>query len=426
MRNLEEVKGDYAYNLVADLVDYCGDIKKSGGNKSSIAYSKDYSPNNIRRLIIGGDGVCIYFHKPINGKYFKIRAFSDSDQCNINKCLYLPDYKPMIWALSERICSSVEEIIICTQSKSGINFSRELNLDGLLRNYNSRNGDVKESVMRRYTRLAYFTIIDCMINDLVVTCNKLDCNNPHTLISELPTISNRISSAIKFKDDWYKYYSIRPQYYSFDTKLADYFSEVIASIEKESKKNEVEKIKNERLKGVKDSFDKEFKNFNGVFTCIHTLHTILNQEGTNYISSDISSLSVDINKKPSDIKEEFDKITSNDKCTEYIKYVKSSSSKLYFSLVNWLLDNMLKVKQNYPITLGVFLDEVDRCIYVPDLCKSKLDALGVDFTGSNMLDSTANICAYACTLFVTDVGQHSMSKYYKKDTWVGIYKRGVA
>ena len=102
--------------------------------------------------------------------------------------------------------------------------------------------------------------------------------------------------------------------------------------------------------------------------------------------------------------------------------MKISATNIYSSLVSWFLENTLKLSSSYKLTTKLFLDTMDRSVFIPDKYSNILD---VEFKGANMVDSTSNICCYSCLLFITDAGKHDMSKYYMKDTWMGYFKGGA-
>ena len=249
-KRVSQVGGDYCFNLVNSLIDYKGDVARNGKRgDGQIIYSPDFSPNNIRRLILSADGVRIDFHVSVDGRLSKVKPFSDTDKRNLNQCLMLPDYKPMIWALADRVCSSIEEVIICTQNSTCADLSRELNFEGLLRNRVGNTSDVKQAVSSRYKRLAYFTIVNCDIITLVKNTEVASCNSPFKMISETEFVKS-CASITKFKEDWYNYYG-HTSAYSLDdrgSRLNEHFKKIRADIEDSKKKSAVNGLKEKRLK----------------------------------------------------------------------------------------------------------------------------------------------------------------------------------
>lgn len=426
-KRVSQLSGDYCLNLINNLIDYKGDVARNSKSSSGkIVYSKDFSPNNIRRLILSGDGARIDFHVSVDGRLSKTKVFSDADKMKLANCLMMEDYKPMIWALADRVCSSIEEVIICTQNSAGIDLSRELNFEGLLRNRVNNVNDVKQAISSRYKRLAYFTIINCDISTLIKNQEVASCNNPLSLISETSFVKS-ISSITKFKDDWFNYYGYA-SVYSLDNKgsrLNEHFRKIKIDIEESKKKSDIDAIKAERLKGLEQKFEKAFSNYRGIYSCINKLNIIIKTEGTCYYANDINKF-IDTSgfSKSETIKSEFESLKTKDECEQYIKKLIKLSSSLYSSLSKWFFDNLYKINQEFPLTAKVFLNNVERRITIPPNCESLVNHLGLEFKGVSLIDSTANICCYACSIFITDVGEHNMSKYYEKDTWMNNFKGG--
>lgn len=418
-KRVSQVTKDYCFNLINSLIDYRGDVaRNSKCNDGQNVYSSDFSPNNVRRLILSGDGARIDFHVSVDGKLSKVKPFSDLERKNLGVCLSMLDYKPMLWAIADRVCSSIEEVIICTNNASGLDLSKELNFEGLLRD-KYKGTDIKEAISSRYKRLAYFTIVNCDIQTLVSNTEVKTCNNPLKLVSETDFVKG-CASVTKFKSDWYNYYGTTPAY-SMDSKgskLNEHFKTIKTSIEERKRKSEVDELKEARLKGISEKFDKAFKNYKGVFSSIHQLSVILKTEGTNYLSRGISELSLGSFSSPDKMKEEFSKLNGRDECESFIKNMITYSSAMYSNLTAWFFDNIIKLNSEYKLAIDLLLSTMNRSIVVPPEYASKVKCLNTEFKGINMPDSTSNICCYACLVFITDVGGHNMSKYYLKDTWM--------
>lgn len=426
-KRVSQVKGDYCFNLINTLIDYKGDVaRNSKRTDGSIFYSPDFSPNNIRRLILSGDGARIDFHVSVEGKLSRVKSFSNTERLNMSKCLMLEDYKPMIWALADRVCSSIEEVIICTQSTSNIDLSRELNFEGLLRNRVGNIKDVKQAVSMRYKRLAYFSIVNCDISTLLK--NITECNTPLSLISETNFVRG-IGSITQFKSDWYNFYG-HTSAYSLDkqgSKLNEHFKKVRQDFEDSKKKSAINDMKEERLKGVSDRFKKVIKNYNGVYTCIKKLSVILNTEGLNYLASTLPhDLSLDTSfQEPSVLIDKFNSLKSKDECEKFTSSVVVLSSNMYAKLASWFFNCLATLSVEYEITIEILLDKMDRRIAVPPNCGDLIKTFRIEFKGTSMSDSTSNICCYACMVLVTDVGSHNMAKYQLKDTWMSNFTEEV-
>lgn len=429
-RRMEVITGDYCFNLLNSLVDYCGDVKrKANSNNASFKYSADYSPNNIRRLILSGDGARIDFHVSVGGKMSKTRVFSDSERNKMQECLYNEKYKPMTWVLAERVCSSIEEIIICTNNVGGVDLSRELNVEGLLKNYkpNSRgdNSGIKDVIASRYKRLCYFTIVNCSISELISNEEVRKCVNYNSMISETDFVKSRANIESFKKDDWYNYYG-HSSVYSLDcdgSRLNVHFNNVKSKIANDTRQDAINKIKDARFKDFAEKFNKAYKNYKGVYDCIRKLAVIFSVEGCTYIASDIKMFDISRFESPDKIKSKYDSLDSKDKLGDYIKSITISTTSMYSVLVNWFLNGLSDIKSKYPLTFDILLDSIDKNVTIPPNCLSI--ELSKYFRNCNMSDSTANVCSSSCIAFITDASVHDMNKYYTKDTWYENFKGGI-
>lgn len=426
-KRVSQIGGDYCFNLINTLIDYKGDVaRNSKRNDGQILYSPDFSPNNIRRLILSADGAKIDFHISVDGRLSKVKAFSDMERMNLNKCLLMQDYKPMIWALADRVCSSIEEVIICVKNSTGADLGRELNFEGLLRNRISSNADVRQEIAKRYKRLAYFTIVNCDINTLVKSTEVMACNNSTKLISETEFVKS-CGSVTKFKSDWYNFYG-HTSAYSLDnagSPLNEHFKKVKVDIEETKKKLAVDSLKDERLKVTNDKFSKVLQNYSGVYNCIRRLSVIVSTEGICYLANGIEPLVPNTVASSDELKEQYAKLKTKDSCEDFIKNMITTSSSMYLSLATWFFNNLCSIKELYPLTFDLFINQMERRIAVPPNCVNLISQLGVEFKGVSMPDSTSNICCYACLAFITDCGEHNMSKYYLKDTWMKNFEGGT-
>lgn len=429
-RRMEVITGDYCFNLLNSLVDYCGDARrKLNSNSNNFMYSEDYSPNNIRRLILSGDGARIDFHVSVNGKMSKTRVFSDSERSKMQECLYNEKYKPMTWVLAERVCSSIEEIIICTNNVGGVDLSRELNVEGLLKNYKSSsvngNNNIKEVISSRYKRLCYFTVVNCSISELISNEEVRNCTSYSSMISETDFVSSRSNIESFKKDDWYNFYGYS-SVYSLDrdgSRLNNHFNNVKSKIASDNRQDAIKKIKESRFKEFEDKFNKAYKNYKGVYDCIRKLYVIFSVEGSTYIASDVKMFDISKFESPDKVKSKYDSLESKDKLGEYIKSITISTTSMYSVLVNWFLNGLNTIKSKYPLTFDILLDTIDKNITIPPSCSSM--ELSKYFRNCSMSDSTANVCSSSCIAFITDASVHDMNKYYTKDTWYENFKGGI-
>lgn len=419
--------GSYAYDIVVDLIDYCGDVRRNNARKDQApTYSPDFSPNNIRRIVLSAEGVYLTLHVPYKGR----KTFSKSlSSVSLGKGMMSEGYKPMIWALADRVCSSIEEIIICVNSESGLSLSSELNFDGLLSRHHYK-GDIKSNIMQRFKRLAYFTVLNCTINELLSDKEVRGLSNdPYNLVSDTNFARSHIMNCTQMHEDWYKYYG-SASVYDLDRKgsrLNTHFNEVKSGILEKKKSIEVAKLKKERTSTLTAEFDKEYFKYNGIFACTAILQKQIQKRGTNYLASDIQPLvlSTETYCLPSKYKEDFDKAKSTDEYNKIIKDIKVHTLLLYRDLCNWFLSGLSSIYKVEPLSVKIMSDALDKRIYVPKELSSLAEGIGLSLEGKKLPDSVANICTSACSFFLADDDLASLTNLRSKTNWISSFKKGV-
>lgn len=405
----------YAYDLVSNVIDYRGDIEKYE-RTGVVSYSEDFSPNNIRRLIISGDGVQIDFHVSVDNRLNKRKVFSNVDRSKIMQAIQLENYKPMIWALSDRVCSSVEEVIICLRNSTNIPMGKELDISGLV-GKKIGTGVSKRAILDRYKRLAYMTIVDCDIQTLVTNDEVRECTKPFKLISETNFVRD-IGKIEKFNEDWFLHYGTTSAY-SFDnlgSRLNNHFKSLRIKYENEKKSNELESYKEKRYAVVNEKFERVMRNYKGVYESIKKLSVITMQGKKNYICKYMELLNFSNLKlcEPNSLEEEFKKNPSDEKVNQMVALY----SNAYSELCSWFFKQLLELKMEYPITAGVILNNINRTIVVSPNAYVTMELLGKEFQGKSISDSTSNICSYACMFFMSKVDNHNIKKYCSKEEWM--------
>lgn len=222
--------GSYCYDLTLSKIQFNSDTSK-------------WSPNNVRRIFISGDGTCVqYFVGTIKGSY-GCSLFNPTKAVN---CFCDKGFKPIISCLIDLVCSNIEEIVFCTKSLSGVNLNQsELNLSAILKGYSgAMNPDLAKSLLGRFVRLRSICIYNGDLQSVVGMLDSGSLKNPVKLFGE---IAPNCSVQLLNNENWYKSRRLRPQIYSFDCKngkLDKYFETVQESYEsklRESKINEINK-----------------------------------------------------------------------------------------------------------------------------------------------------------------------------------------
>lgn len=256
-----KIIGSYIYNQAFGVIDYCGNIDKGG------AYSEYYSPNNIRRIIVSPDAIVaeFYISVPSVGKSKTVRI-----PCKMLEYVAgLPDYKPIIKIIStERICSSLEEVVFLTRSNDGSVFLSgvEYDFQSMVANYNSRSGDILDTIKRRYVRLKYITIIEGSFNQF----NSME-RNSKDFVAEREEVEkySRIQK-IHEEDDWYKKWGSPAAAKSYPTMdgqnghLWNYFNKFIAKYEEDLKKSKVQNFQKDKYSKESEEFKKVVKTFQSI------------------------------------------------------------------------------------------------------------------------------------------------------------------
>lgn len=219
------------------LFDYCGNIdKKHYGN---------YSPNNIRRLIISPDGVIVEYHLPnlvpkTNGKSYRCVAFN---YMQLQQEQMQRGYKPIISLALKRVCSSIEEIIFLTQSNQ-CPAARFIDIEA------------KFIDIRSFVRLHYITVVNMSINQFAQGYASIASAR---FLSDVPAMQKYIASKRLVVDKWYLDWGSSKSKSTYPVEmrsLAGYFFKVKQQYEMEEKQKEQEEEQEDKPdEGVEDRLE---------------------------------------------------------------------------------------------------------------------------------------------------------------------------
>lgn len=194
-----------------------------------------WSPNNVRRLIIGVDYVVVQYFVKV-GKYGKLVEVlpitndtkEDYDSLQNNK------YTPILKVLtSNRVISSIEEIVFCVK-----NYPKDLRIKDMELGVLGKDSNLSNRFVRLHNVSAVsLTVQEIMpyikesmsADKLLIDALKKDSNIPLKTVLELHT------------DDWYKGTNLRSRWYSMDKEgstLHNYFMSL-----KDSKESEIRDAK---------------------------------------------------------------------------------------------------------------------------------------------------------------------------------------
>lgn len=230
----------YCYNLVCQAINV-GAEKAIAQSSNDIIHN--WSPNNVRRLIVGAEGFIVQYYTLMkNNSLVKVVAFKDANK--LRNCLASPKYKPMVQALTgARICSSIEEIVYLTKpNKLGLSLPHtELDVHSLLSSGKQGYRNVTEGLKTRFVRLHGLVILNMDMQEFMGTYGK-KLKSPYYQISDEEV---RGSKTI-VTEDWWNHTYLRPKNYSEDMqggKLDNIFSSVKIKMESDKRAYDIKKMK---------------------------------------------------------------------------------------------------------------------------------------------------------------------------------------
>lgn len=394
------LKGDYFYNQILPLIDYSGDIR--GGRTN---YSPDFSPNNIRTLIISPERVIVRYHIAVKGR--KTQGINLNPQF-VARCTMLEDYKPAMSVLyADRICASIEEIVVV--NTNGVFSSSELDFNNMIKNYGKVSGDVKELIMQRYKRFRAFVVVnDCNCQqflDGVKASEPTDCLFESQFVQEHGRV-------VRFneKEDWYKGYGSAASFYLPDRDggaLNTHFKSLIEKYEAEKKNKALASMKEERVKGVREKWEHEKKTYDGVVKGTRMLEVFLTSQDSvlwNDAYFEVRPLSLSEPKSKADYEEQTKQMSQFIMQT-YVYLVQN-----FISSVNEMTDAL-----RFAIVTKCNGDwkKVPGC----EFNKSTLSDKNLGIESCRIETSYRNLFADYVTVFVRKSDGKSVAKYCTPDGW---------
>lgn len=405
------MQGNYLYEKVLPLIDYCGDIKKGGGT-----YHSHFSPNNVRRLYVSPDGAYVKYH--VNAGVGLEKHVSFNAQL-AGECILCEDYVPMLNVLSaDRVCASIEDVVICTIGNNGGELDyRELDFAMLLKGYQSGR-DVKAAIASRYKRLDAFIIYDGTITEFLK--RTADCSDALKALTDSAFVRENCQVE-RFHEEWYKGYGSSGQFYNLDREgspLNEHFKKVIQKREEAKKTEDFERYKKERNAGKLEEFDRRYKQAKQLIRGYTKLRILQRDSGENaalgYQLPQAKFLELGrsdgVEGKPPKLVHVTD---AKCKIEDNSEACKSYAMSFYAEMCQSMLESLNKLKSEYPLTFKVLMKEMDRAIKIPPT----LEQMNVGFEGARWADSVANMCG---VLNVLCCGDNSMDG---KEKWLEVIQK---
>ena len=218
--------------------------------KGNIEPIHNWSPNNVRRLIIGFDFALIQLHLSTNGqnKISQVQLHRGIVE-DMQVIQETPEkYKPILKVLtSGRVCSCIEEIIFCIDGypEDILRLDADINLI----TSKNMNGD---GVSSRFPRLIHVSQVNSKV-ELFASLIKQTEKSTETLYKIINKAKIVKKIDIFHEEDWWhssSKRSLRYKYYTLDNKLADLFDGVSKKFEDELHNKKILESKANILKRV--------------------------------------------------------------------------------------------------------------------------------------------------------------------------------
>lgn len=278
------------------LFDYRGDLGKARDGDVPRSYSPDYSPNNIRRVVISPNGVMVVYHRNCGGtsnRSYNAVEFADRD-------LYLEEqdknYKPILRLLANPVVSScVEEIVVLSVPLSGQphpNYLREIQLESLVSSFRGGVGDdLKARIQGRFRRLRYYTVMNINFKSFkdyfrsIVQSGEV---KKYAFFSDMPALKSYSQTTELAGLDYWKNYDVRPAIYSFDATLKEHFDSIRQRHEAAEKTKAVDEARDKRIGSKIQAVNSLIEDYIVYSKAWGIFYNIVTKEGTNGVLGDLS------------------------------------------------------------------------------------------------------------------------------------------
>lgn len=454
MVNNNAINGSTVYNKVLSLVDYCGDIARNIKTGVTAEYNPIFSPNNIRRLILSPDGAMVYYHVGVGLGLRKIEYLNPK---MVEYVQNLEDYTPMTAVLyADRVCSSIEEVIILTRSSNGSTSLtyRELDFQSLLKNYKGNGADLEDMIKSRYKRLYAYVVADMTLEDFMNSLKTVK-DSSYTQLAKQDFLAD--ATIHVFNENWSEHWGSAATYYLLDresSKLNLHFKEVKETLANARKKKNVDEFLEKNLSEVKKDFDtaisfyyKVYSAYEKVYFAYDRLASVIGTSEVKYYIGDkvlvlpnldwyknkSSQLSVEsLNKHNIVLERKVSEATELSIAKDCIALVKTRTKHIYESLANEYISCLYSIYVSYNDMFRFMVrDGGLSFIATKHLTNSEIQSRlsemcqCMDITEKKVFlsESFANLCFYMCKFFVvkTDVkiGDVPASNiFFNKDYWM--------
>lgn len=439
---------------IQGLFDYCGDVKKNSNNLRSAQYSLDYSPNNIKTVVISAEGILIRLHKSYTGRlpkgvtrlgskvlyimYNPLRLYKQDENGSID--FGVSFFKMLVRPL---VCASIEEIIIL-QGVTDNNYrqfvdyinSYEVLKEDLLLGF-KKTGNTQSDIAERFGRLYRISTVNLNFisflngyrqnKELFEKSNFLcDCMSNYIIISDI------------YNEEWWNGIKVQTSTYALDIELKTYFESIKNKYDKVSKDAKIQASKEQLYKKEIEGLDFAIKRYVSLCSIPMKMRAIVANGESSGVVSNLSypilqyDKLVDCPGFPKGIRESFIdnelKLSAKD-AIKHNRDVTSSISKIVTLTSKAFIETLYKVHEESPVTFRIIMKKLKEHFYngkiaiiVPtesrhmiEEMKSDMNGLNIDCDGKFMARSIVNAVWLYNLCFIEN--NANTSKYNDVTTW---------
>ena len=413
----------------------------------------DYSPSNIKRIVISPDVVSVHYHIPVNN--CKSRSFNIAGIYN-DAIRQEKPYAPLIRLIQNPyVLSAVEEVIFLSQSKH----------NGLyLRDYDYNVGylvgsavDVSSSIGRKFSRLRRIAMLNMSYDDFVSKLNScytfptdlvgtisvdkikkcnLDWKNRSTLLTDLEPFSDFMVLYQVNDDNWYRGWRGAGKFYANDMNggiIFELMHRFEVEYDKQFKREKVNELSNKLDTEANEKFANLYKELQKFQRAYSRFYNICSSVGCNELFSmndfvklpSIALYPCDYLKDKKvqlleSVGTERERISNN---TETIKsYVRQCAIVINDMLVNSLVklqgtSRLLFLTMFYKRDSIKFLSIAQNAVAIDSLTKDLSTIPNFRCYNGSITGSLPVIYETFCFLFLDRTSEKFRSEYVTKEFW---------
>lgn len=438
---------------IQGLIDYRGDIRNNADSLRSARYSKDYSPNNIKTVVISTEGILVRLHRPYTGSLNK-GCMRLSNTIMYYQFTPLKLYKPdangqpdlgksiLEMLVKPLVCASIEEIVFLNGVANDVSvqfvdlmMSHDFDVSKLLLGY-KKTANTHEDLKARFARLHEIAQVNLNFYSLINTyrVNREMIEKSNFL---LDAMRSRVVTSEKFNEDWYNGINLQPSTYYLDNELKGYFEGIKTKYAKEDK---LEKIKDaEAKKFAKDiqELDYPIRRYTSLCTLPLKLRAICNKGEYSGVVDNLTYQPLQYNKVYSydGLSKDIDKLFISQEDLP-LKDAIQKNKEAVSSLVpiveltsSMFIEALYSCYKSSLVTCCMLFDKMKELlgtdtipVIVPTKYKAQVIEMQPAMNGLSFTDDgkiTPNSIIYACWLYCIcfiDRNQNT-NKYMERSTW---------